>query len=334
MADIIINEKIINDPSIGRMDDRTFRRAMQFLVIADKRGVLPEISDIAWMLRCTEDEVENDIANLAAYGFIGKYLSPFDMLSNQPSRKICITHYADYNVTSRYENNVTSYDASQKSVTLRNVTLTPEEKEIERKKKNAERAKRHREKQKASRDASQNVTQLEFAKANSELININNINNNNLINNNPSEFSLENSKLNPDTEILTLNPEEERDVTQRNVTENVTEQEKKSIESFKWAKEEQNRAYWFWKKSGLYPLKYEYGRWIKELRQFTEADISIDFMIDAIKEMRNKNLRIKAPGSVFGIARDMKVKADQQDFVEAPLSNEEIAKYLDDDLEV
>lgn len=342
MAARKIDERIINNPSFGRMDDRTFRRAMQLIVIADNNGILPEISDIAWMLRCTEKEIADDFINLVAFGIIELYHSPFDILRNRPASKYRVTSNADYNITQHDISNVTcdiTCDVtSQKTTALHNSEPCEDEKEIERKKKNAERVRRHREKQKALRcvteNVTENVTPLEFAKANSELNNINNINNINLINNKPSEFSLENSKLNPDIEILTLNPEEERDVTQRNVTENVTEQEEKTIESFKWAKEEQNRAYWFWKKSGLYPLKYEYGRWIKELRQFTEAGISIDLMIDAIKEMRRVNLRMKAPGSVFGIARDMMAKAEQQGFVESPLSNEEIAKYLDDDLEV
>ena len=321
MATALIDERIINDPIFGRMDDKTFRRAMQLLVISNECGLLPSNEDIAWMLRCTEDEIKEAITGLTSIGIVKIHHSIMDEFIDSPSRKYDVTRNAYHNVTNNVMNNVTS----QQDITLHN----EEEKEIERKKKNAERAKRYRDKKKASRD----VTPLEFAKANSELNNINNINNNNLINNNPSEFSLENSKVNPEEEILTLNPEEENDITQDNVTDSVTQSATRSFESFKWAKEEQNRAYWFYKKSGLYPLKYEYGRWIKELRQYTEAGIDCGLMIDAIYEMRRKNLRIKAPGSVFGIARDMMAKAEQQGFVEAPLSNEEIAKYLDDDEE-
>lgn len=71
---------------------------------------------------------------------------------------------------------------------------------------------------------------------------------------------------------------------------------------------ESDRAERFASITGITPLRTEYGRWQKELRQFTEADISIDVMVRAVDEMKKKGLTIGAPGSCFKIARDLSVK--------------------------
>ena len=57
--------------------------------------------------------------------------------------------------------------------------------------------------------------------------------------------------------------------------------------------------------SGITPVKSEYGRWQNDLKDLTEAGITIPLLQAAVAQMRAENLRIKAPGSVLAIARDI-----------------------------
>lgn len=71
-------------------------------------------------------------------------------------------------------------------------------------------------------------------------------------------------------------------------------------------KGEKERAQAFFKATGIYPVnKSEFGRWQKELPTFTESNISIDVMIQAIESLANSPITIAAPGSVFTTARSL-----------------------------
>ena len=321
MSKIIIDLDIINSLPLGRLDNHLFRRAMQFLVLSDDRGILPSITDLSWYLRVSENEIEDDIRKLISEGFLEiekSYLA--EIMHVTSSHKYHIKNHTHYHMTNNVTDNATNNMTDDATITENNNVISHDEKEIERKRKDAIRAKRYRDRKKALREQSQNNTlpitneNVELSKDNSVINNIKLNNNNNKI----TEFSSENSKLN------NITPENNN----TSVTENVTKKDSDEItfESFRWAKEEQNRAYTFWEYAKIYPTKNEFGRWIKDLRQFTEADISIDFMVAAIGIMRKENLRIKAPGSVFGIARDLKAKANLQEH-EAPMTNED---YLSD----
>lgn len=74
---------------------------------------------------------------------------------------------------------------------------------------------------------------------------------------------------------------------------------------FKDAKE---MAKTFSETSGIIPTNSEIGRWRKDLKQFAEAKLSVEDMVCAIADMRNKGLTISAPSSVFKIARDLKYR--------------------------
>ena len=309
---IAIDKGIITDLPIGRLDNHLFRRAMQFLVLADDNGTLPSITDLSWYLHVTENEIEEDIIKLISEGFLKIEHNYIDEIFHvTSSRKYHVKNHVKYHITDNVANNVTGNNTD--NVTSHNSSL--EQKEIERKKRDAERSKRYRERKKALHEESQNVTQQDTLSVTEPItlcendadIYINNINNNNNNNNNNSkenllEFSNENSSVN---------------------SVNVTSRDESDEPSFSWAKEEEHRAYIFWKNSGIYPTKTEFGRWIKELRQFTEANISESAMIQAIQEMRRDKLHIGAPGSIFKVARSLTT----QNAVEAPLSYEEIAQF-------
>ena len=208
---------------------------------------------------------------------------------------------------------------------------------------NAERQKKYRESKKVSTITNSNeivtennetVTEVtekitesnEIVTKNVEGSFINNIlkNKNNSLEN--KEENLNNSQKNLKiNEIKKINePENERvteNVTNRNeiVTnqrEIVTNQENPVSKKQKltpndddfWNvfKGEKERAQAFFKATGIYPVnKSEFGRWQKELPTFTESNISIDVMIQAIESLANSPITIAAPGSVFTTARSL-----------------------------
>ena len=309
---IKINDSIINDPKIGMMPDRTFRRAMQLLVIADKKGIIPNANELAWILRTTEKDIENNLKDLMKFDFIEAYNNGlYEALGIDKTNKYIIKSFNNY-IENSDERHETSRDESDETSQKSSHKLS-----------DAERARRYRASRKASREISdettQNITQKEKESSKEKEIINNNINNN-------QELSLENNKYIPENNNNLNNLKNIQNESEKSDKSSQTSRDEITIETFKWAKEEQERAYLFWKMSGVLPLKNEYGRWIKDLRQFTEAEISFDFMVAAIGVMRKENLRIKAPGSVFGIARDLKAKAGIQKYG-APETNED---YLSD----
>ena len=321
MPKIIIDQNIINDLPIGRLSDKNFRRALQLLVIADDKGCLPNIKDITWLIRETkESDIEKSIKELYNCEFLEIYYTIF------PDSNKCnyrIKNFEKYHVS---ECDAASRDASQKS---------------SRKLSDAERAKNYRERKKASRDLSDETSQnlsdetshepsrddVEFSKENSDKLN-NNINNiNNFYNDKvyPSEFTTVNSK--EENNINNINNSVTQKSDEASQPSRDERDENPENEKYKWAREEAERARLFSEHTNLSPLKNEYGRWIKELRQFTEAGISNELMIAAINQMRMNNLRIKAPGSVIAVARDMAATTT----TEAPLSYDEIAFWDEED---
>ena len=80
---------------------------------------------------------------------------------------------------------------------------------------------------------------------------------------------------------------------------------------------ERDIAKTFWETSGIAPNDNEFGRWKKELRNFTEAGITCDAVSSAIKMMIHDGLTIGTPGSVFKTARSIMIngknKKRQQD---------------------
>ena len=75
---------------------------------------------------------------------------------------------------------------------------------------------------------------------------------------------------------------------------------------WKFAKENQNFAYQFFLETGVFPVKKEFGRWVNDLRNLAEAEITVKDMQDAVIYMRSNNLPIGAPGSILKTARWLK----------------------------
>lgn len=60
--------EILDDPKMGRLPDRLYRRAIEFFLLAGdygEDGRLPPVGDIAWRLRLSDEEVKLDLQELA-----------------------------------------------------------------------------------------------------------------------------------------------------------------------------------------------------------------------------------------------------------------------------
>lgn len=70
---------------------------------------------------------------------------------------------------------------------------------------------------------------------------------------------------------------------------------------------EKQRAQAFYKATGIYPVnKSEFGRWQKDLPQFSEVNIPIEAMIKAVEKIQSEQkITIASPGSVFTTARNI-----------------------------
>ena len=78
------------------------------------------------------------------------------------------------------------------------------------------------------------------------------------------------------------------------------------LEFWKFAKENADFAYRFYLETGIYPVKKEFGRWVNDLRDLAEAEITVEDMKTAVDYMRAKNIPIGAPGSILRTARWLK----------------------------
>jgi DnaD/phage-associated family protein len=67
--------EILDDPKMGQMSDRLFRRTIQLFLLAgdlNGSGILPSVDDMAWRLRLSQEELETDLADLASTGIVHK----------------------------------------------------------------------------------------------------------------------------------------------------------------------------------------------------------------------------------------------------------------------
>jgi len=72
---IKLYHEILDDPKMGRLPDRTWRRVIELFLLAgdcDGDGELPPVGDIAWRLRCDPDELAEDLALLAGVDIVAE----------------------------------------------------------------------------------------------------------------------------------------------------------------------------------------------------------------------------------------------------------------------
>ena len=70
---IKVYHEILDDPKMGRMPDRLWRRTIELFLIAgeqDNEGHLPKLGDMAYRLRLSDDELANDLDELQKMNII------------------------------------------------------------------------------------------------------------------------------------------------------------------------------------------------------------------------------------------------------------------------
>jgi len=70
---IKLYHEILDDPKMGRLSDRLWRRTVEMFLMAGRQGgdgELPSISDMAWTLRLSPDELQADLDELEKVGII------------------------------------------------------------------------------------------------------------------------------------------------------------------------------------------------------------------------------------------------------------------------
>ena len=68
---IKLYHEILRDPKMGLLDDHTWRRSIELFLIAGERneeGRLPSTSDTAWMLRTSEQDLQESLEKLTELG--------------------------------------------------------------------------------------------------------------------------------------------------------------------------------------------------------------------------------------------------------------------------
>ena len=70
---IKLYHEILRDPKMGRLPDRTWRRAIELFLLAGESGddgLLPDTDDIAWQLRVDAETLQADLETLAEHGIV------------------------------------------------------------------------------------------------------------------------------------------------------------------------------------------------------------------------------------------------------------------------
>lgn len=70
---IKLYHEILDDPKVARLNDSTYRRFIECLLLAgemNKNGLLPKIDDMAWRLRTSESSLNDDMTRLALAGIV------------------------------------------------------------------------------------------------------------------------------------------------------------------------------------------------------------------------------------------------------------------------
>ena len=75
---------------------------------------------------------------------------------------------------------------------------------------------------------------------------------------------------------------------------------------WKFAKENAELAETFYKTTGIHPVKSQFGRWVKDLRDLAEAGISAEQLRKTINYMQSEGIPLSAPGSCLKTAQWLK----------------------------
>jgi len=75
---------------------------------------------------------------------------------------------------------------------------------------------------------------------------------------------------------------------------------------WKFAKDNAELAETFYKATGIYPVKSQFGRWVNDCNDLAEAEINVDRLQKTIAYMQSENIPLSAPGSCLKTAQWLK----------------------------
>ena len=75
---------------------------------------------------------------------------------------------------------------------------------------------------------------------------------------------------------------------------------------WKFAKDNSELAETFYKATGIYPVKSQFGRWVNDCKDLAEAEINVDRLQKTIAYMQSENIPLSAPGSCLKTAQWLK----------------------------
>lgn len=75
---------------------------------------------------------------------------------------------------------------------------------------------------------------------------------------------------------------------------------------WKFAKENAELAESFYRACGIYPVGSQFGKWVKDLRDLSEAGITVDRLQKTIGYMQSENIPLSSPGSCLKTAQWLK----------------------------
>ncbi len=91
---IKLYHEILHDPKMGRLPDNVWRRAIELFLLAgelDDEGHLPEIDEIAWLLRQDEDCLSLELEQLESVGIMTRNPDNTWLVSNFKARQAAVS---------------------------------------------------------------------------------------------------------------------------------------------------------------------------------------------------------------------------------------------------
>ena len=311
--------EILHDRKIRKLTDKSKLIYLQLILLAgqeDKDGMLPSVDDISVELDTTVNKVVKSLDELMSAGLIisdsegNLFVHKFEQRQKENGKKSREEINHDYYVRSKEKKLQNSSENSTEIC----------EKTEEKNPKNSEIFQKNDEKISENFEKNSN-----FDDKNSKNVGKNS-KNEEKISDSTSNFRLFQTEIQTDLKDIDID-KELRVKNKRKEKEKEKELDKDSEEEinicasaqkeknnsdpeksefWQFAKENAEMAEVFHKKTGLTPIKSQFGYWVNGFRDLVEAGISIDQMCKTISYMQSNNTPIASPSSLLKTAQWLK----------------------------
>lgn len=128
------------------------------------------------------------------------------------------------------------------------------------------------------------------------------------------ELRIKNQELREKNNIAKTDVSASQNAKQQNLTP-------EDHDFWKFAKDNAELAETFYKTTGIYPVKSQFGRWVNDCRDLAEAGISPEQLRKTINYMQSENIPMSAPGSCLKTAQYLKARGS------VPAKSQQKPKY-------